>query len=64
MQWTNLQRIKRFINQTQFYITCEKSGGLHLAELGLMAGRLAFQQAGSLVDKIWARFKILKACYR
>ena len=32
--------------------TCEKSGGLHLAELGLTAGRLAFQQPGSLVDKI------------
>ena len=25
----------------QLYATCEKSGGLHLAEPGLMAGRLA-----------------------
>ena len=37
-QWTNLQWIKRFVNPTQQHITCEKSGGLHLAEQGLNAG--------------------------
>ena len=36
----------------QLYITCEKSGGLYLAEPGLMA------------DEIWARLEILKACCR
>ena len=47
---------KKFVNWTQLYITCEKSGGLHLAEPGLMAGWLA--------DEIWARFEILKASCR
>ena len=32
---------QKFVNQTQLYITCEKSGGLHLAELVLMAGWLS-----------------------
>ena len=43
-------------NVTVGYITCEKSGGLPLAEPRLMAGRLA--------DKIWARLEIIKACCR
>ena len=55
-QWMNFQRIEKFVNGTQLYITCEKSGGLHLAEPGLMAGWLA--------DEIWARLEILKACCR
>ena len=38
VQWINLQRINRFANLTQLHISCEKSGGLHLAELGLTAG--------------------------
>ena len=38
-QWTNLQRIERFINSTLLYIACGKSGGLHLVEPGLMTGR-------------------------
>ena len=42
---------RKFVNGTRLYITCEKSGGLHLAEPGLMAG----WQAGWLADKIWAR---------
>ena len=28
-------------SSAQLYISCEGSGGLHLAKLGLMAGRLA-----------------------
>ena len=55
-QWMNLQQIENFVNGTRLYITCEKSGGLHLAEPGLTAGRLA--------DEIWARLEILKACFR
>ena len=38
------------------HILYEKSGGLHLLEPGLMAGRLS--------DKIWIRLEILKACCR
>ena len=60
VQWTNLQEI---LNLTQLYITCEKSGSLHLAELGLMvggeAGRLAVRHT-----KFEARLKILKYCCR
>ena len=55
-QWINLQRIEKFVNGTRLYITCEKSKGLHLAELGLTAGWLA--------DEIWVRLEILKACCR
>ena len=40
-QWMSLQWIEKFINGTRLYITREKSGGLHLVEPGLMAGRQA-----------------------
>ena len=39
---------QKFVNGTRLYITCENSGGLHLAEPGLMAGRLAGRLAGWL----------------
>ena len=45
-QWANLQRIRKFVNQTRLYVTCEKSGGLHLVEPGLRAGWLAGGLAG------------------
>ena len=45
MQWTNLQRVKIFVKSAQLYITCERSGGLHLVEPGLTAGRPAVWQA-------------------
>ena len=35
---------QEFVNPTRLYITCEKSGGLHLTELGLTAGRQAGRQ--------------------
>ena len=44
------------VNQTRLYITCEKSGGLHLEVPSLTAG--------SLADEIRARLEILKACFR
>ena len=59
-QWMNLQRMENFVNGMRLYITCEKSGGLHLAELSLTAGR----QAGRLANEIWVRLEILKACCR
>ena len=55
-QWTNLERIEKFINWMRLHIFCEKSGGLHLAEPGFTAGRLA--------DEIWAMLEILKAFCR
>ena len=33
-----------FVNPTRLYITCEKSGGQHLAEPGLKAGRESGRQ--------------------
>ena len=50
VQWMNLKRIIILVNPTQLYITCEKSGGLHLVEPSLTAGRQA--------DKIWSRLEI------
>ena len=44
VQWTKLQWIKKFVNPTRLYITYGKSGGLHLAELGLTAGRQSGRQ--------------------
>ena len=32
---------QKFVNRMRLYITCEKSGSLHLAEPGLTAGWLA-----------------------
>ena len=44
-QWAKFQRIKKLVNPTRLYITYGKSGGLHLAEPGLMvAGRQAVRQ--------------------
>ena len=58
-QWMNLQRIEKFINGMQLYITCKKSGGLHLAEPGLTAGRQASWLAGQRnLGKAW-NFKSL-----
>ena len=44
VQRTNLQWNNRLINLTHLYISCEKSGALQIAELGLMAGRQAGRQ--------------------
>jgi len=53
-QWTNIQRMSKFVNPTQSYISCENFGILHLVETDLAAGRLA----GWLADKIQRKFKI------
>ena len=45
-QWMDIQRIEKFINRTQLYVTCEKSGGLYLVEPSLMAGWLADKNLG------------------
>ena len=41
VRWTDLQWIEKFVNRMRLYATCEKSGGLHLAEPSLIAGWLA-----------------------
>ena len=56
-QWTNIQRNKKFVNPMRLHITY---GGLHLAKPGITAGKQAVSQG----DEIWARFEILKACFR
>ena len=35
-----MEKQPKFVNGTRLYITCEKSGGLHLVEPGLTAGWL------------------------
>ena len=46
--------IKIFVNWTRIYTTCENFEGLHLAEPDLTAGWL--------INEVWARLEILKAC--
>ena len=38
VQWMDLQPIEKCVNRMLLYVTCEKSGGLHLAEPSLTAG--------------------------
>ena len=52
VQWTNLQWIGKFVNPTGLYITCEKSGGLHLTEPGLTAGKLTKLGRGLKLQKL------------
>jgi len=41
--------VLKFVNLTQMYISCEKSGGLYLVELGLtVVGRQASRQMVAL----------------
>ena len=48
-QWVNRLRNNIFVNPPPLPLLCESSGALHLAQLGLMAGRLA--------DKIQMNFE-------
>ena len=51
-QWVNRLRNKIFVNPPPLTLLCEISGALHLAQPGLMAGRLA--------DEIQVNFEIFK----
>ena len=55
-QWVNRLRNNIFVNPPPLSLLCEISGALHLAQRGLMAGRLA----GRLADEIQVNFKIFK----
>ena len=52
VQWVNRLRNKILVNPPPLPLLCEISGALHLAQPGLMAGRLA--------DKIQVNFEIFK----
>ena len=41
VQWVNSLRNNIFVNPPPLPLSCEISGALHLAQLGLTAGRLA-----------------------
>ena len=56
MQWVNRLWNNIFVNLLPLLLLCEISGVLHLAQPGLMAGRLA--------DEILVNFKIFKVSYR
>ena len=43
-RWYSGQIFSRLVNPMQLYISCEKSGGLHLVEPGLMTGWQAGRQ--------------------
>ena len=45
-QWINILQNNRFVNPMQLSLLCEKAGAITLAQLDLMAGRLAGYQAG------------------
>ena len=55
-QWVNRLRNNIFVNPPPLPLSCEISGALHLAELGLTAGWLA----GRLADEIRVDFEIFK----
>ena len=44
VQWVNRLRNNIFVNPPPLPLLCEISGALHLAQLGLTAGRLAGRQ--------------------
>ena len=50
-QWVNRLRNNIFVNAPPLPLLCEISGALHLAQPGLMAGRLAGWQAGWLAGR-------------
>ena len=55
-QWVNRLQNNIFVNPPPLPLSCEISGALHLAQLGLTAGRLA----GKLADEIQVNFEIFQ----
>ena len=59
-QWVNRLRNNIFVNLPPLPLSCEISGTLHLAQLGLTAGWLAGEiQADFEIFKIGCRLKYL-----
>ena len=59
-QWVNRLWNNIFVNPLPLPLLCEISGAIHLAQPGLMAGRLAGWLAGRLADEIQVNFEIFK----
>ena len=59
-QWVNRLRNNIFVNPPPLPLLCEISGALHLAQLGLTAGRQAGRQAVHPADEIQVNFEIFK----
>ena len=55
-QWVNRLRNNIFVNTPPLPLLCEISGALHLAQLGLTAGRLAGWLSVRLADEIQVNF--------
>ena len=51
-QWVNRLWNNIFVNPLPLPLLCEISGALHLAQLGLMAGRQAGKQAGRQAGRL------------
>ena len=56
MQWIKILWNNSFINTIWLTLLCRNSGATHLAQPGLMEGKLA----GWLAEKIWINFEFLK----
>ena len=64
VQWINRLRNNVFVNPPPLPLSCEIFGALHLAELGLTAGRLADEiQVNFEYLKISCRLKYLSFCF-
>ena len=63
-QWVNHLRNSIFVNLPPLPLSCEISGALHLAQPGLMAGRLADEiQVNFKNFKIVCRLKYSSFCF-
>ena len=63
-QWVNRLRNNIFVNLPPLPLSCEISRALHLAQPGLMAGRLADEiQVNFKIFKIGCRLKYLSFCF-
>ena len=51
VQWVNRLRNNIFVNPPPLPLLCEISRALHLAQLGLMAGRQAGREADRCISK-------------
>ena len=59
-QWVNRLRNNIFVNPPPLPLLCEVTGALHLAQPGLMAGRLAGRTSVRPADEIQVNFEIFK----
>ena len=58
VQWVNRLRNNIFVNLLPLPLLCEISGALHLAQLGLMAGREADRWQADEIQVNFEKFKV------